>query len=45
MRRWTRWGAVNTRRELDEGLAHLDHPDCNDGFNVIQLGQTFQMDP
>lgn len=26
-------------------LAHLNHPDCNDGFNVVQLRQTFQMDP
>ena len=46
MRRWTRWGAVsrdvaNCKREL----AHLNHPDCNDGFNVIQLRQAFQMDP
>ena len=46
MRRWTRWGAVSRHEEFSRReLAHFNHPDCNDGFNVVQLRQTFQMDP
>ena len=46
MRRWRRWGAVNRHvGNWKRELAHLNHPDCNDGFNVVQLGQTFQMNP
>ena len=46
MRRWTRLGVINKQEgDLRRGLAYLNYPDCNDGFNVVQLWQTLQMDP
>lgn len=46
MSRWTRCGVVSRHEgHWVTGLAYLNDPDCNDGFNVVQLRLTLQMDP